>query len=143
MCGTCGCGEDEVRLTAMPAHDHPHDHDHDHPDHDHPPTAATRTVVLEEQVLARNDELAARNRAAFADRGIVAVNLMSSPGSGKTTLLERTVRELGVARPVCVVEGDQETTLDADRIRATGAPVVQINTGSGCHLDAGMLRRGV
>ena len=149
MCGTCGCGEDEPRYTALTGHgpdhpqDHPHGHAHgrEHPrDHD---DAGARTVVLEQRVLGRNDELAARNRAELAERGIVAVNLMSSPGSGKTTLLERTVRELGADRPVCVVEGDQETSLDAERIRATGAPVVQINTGSGCHLDAEMLRRGV
>jgi hydrogenase nickel incorporation protein HypB len=122
MCDTCGCGEASARL-----------HDHDHP----------HTVVLEERVLGRNDDLAARNRAELAARGIVAVNLMSSPGSGKTTLLERTVRELAPGRPVCVVEGDQETSLDAERIRATGVPVVQINTGSGCHLDAAMVRRGI
>jgi hydrogenase nickel incorporation protein HypB len=139
MCGTCGCGEDEVRYTAMSAHDHGHPHEHPH---DHAADAG-RTVVLEQRVLGRNDELAARNRAAFLESGVVAINLMSSPGSGKTTLLERTVRELGVERPVCVVEGDQETTLDADRIRSTGAPVVQINTGSGCHLDAEMLRHGM
>jgi hydrogenase nickel incorporation protein HypB len=129
MCGTCGCG--------VPDSDHEHepDHDHDH-DHDH-------LVTLEQRVLGHNDELAARNRAELAERGILAVNLMSSPGSGKTTLLERTVRELLPVRPVAVLEGDQETALDADRIRATGAPVVQINTGTGCHLDAAMVRRGL
>jgi hydrogenase nickel incorporation protein HypB len=132
-----------VRYTALPAHDHSHDHDHP-PDHEHGVGApGARTVVLEQRVLGRNDELAARNRAAFAERGVVAVNLMSSPGAGKTTLLERTIRELGPGRPVYVVEGDQETSLDAERIRATGAPVVQVNTGSGCHLDAEMLQRGV
>jgi hydrogenase nickel incorporation protein HypB len=128
VCGTCGCGEATV-------HVHPHEHEHEH--------EGPRTVVLEEKVLGRNDDLAAGNRAGFAASGIVAVNLMSSPGSGKTTLLARTIRELRTDRPICVVEGDQETTLDADRIRATGAPVVQINTGSGCHLDAAMLHRAV
>ena len=143
MCDTCGCGDDAARITALPVHNHPHGHGHDHP-HPHDGAApAGRTVVLEERVLGRNDELAARNRAAFAERGIVAVNVMSSPGSGKTTLLERTVRELGPGRPVCVLEGDQETTLDAERIRATGTPVVQVNTGNGCHLDAEMLHRGI
>jgi hydrogenase nickel incorporation protein HypB len=137
MCDTCGCGGDAARITALHEHDHVHVHPHD------AAATPTRTVVLEERVLSRNDELAARNRAAFAARGIVAVNVMSSPGSGKTTLLERTVRELGPARPVCVLEGDQETTLDAERIRAAGAPVVQVNTGAGCHLDADMLRRGL
>jgi hydrogenase nickel incorporation protein HypB len=97
------------------------------------------TVSLEMRVLARNDELAVHNRESFAAAGIVAVNLMSSPGSGKTTLLERTIRDLAGSRPVAVVEGDQETALDAERIRATGCPVTQVNTGAGCHLDAAML----
>jgi hydrogenase nickel incorporation protein HypB len=103
-------------------------------------------VLIEQDVLAKNNRLAERNRTWLTARGAVAVNVMSSPGSGKTTLLERTVRELsdtGPARPVCVIEGDQETLLDAERIRATGCPVVQINTGAGCHLDADMLRRGL
>src|SRR5689334_6376023 len=124
MCGTCGCG--------VPEHDHAHQHPHE-----------GRTVTLEERVLGRNDELAARNREWLAGRGILAVNLMSSPGSGKTTLLERTVRELLAVRPVAVLEGDQETALDADRIRVTGAPVVQVNTGAGCHLDAAMVRHAL
>ncbi|MCM4080964.1 hydrogenase nickel incorporation protein HypB [Paractinoplanes hotanensis] len=96
-------------------------------------------ITLEERVLAKNDHLAAHNREWLAARGIRAINLMSSPGSGKTTLLERTLRALG-DRPVAVIEGDQETALDADRIRATGCPVVQVNTGAGCHLDAAMVR---
>ena len=172
MCATCGCGRHEVRVTVV--HHGPGEHHHEHHDHedhhgdDHrhhdegaghehehrgsgqQPTA-TRTVLIEQDVLAKNDRLAERNRAWLAARGAVAVNVMSSPGSGKTTLLERTVRELadtadaasGPGRPVCVVEGDQETLLDAERIRATGCPVVQINTGAGCHLDADMLRRGL
>ena len=101
------------------------------------------TVALEIDVLAKNDGLAAANREEFARRGIVVLNLMSSPGSGKTTLLERTVRSLGAGLPVCVLEGDQETALDADRIGAAGARVVQINTGAGCHLDAGMVARAL
>lgn len=120
MCGTCGCSED----TRVNGHGH-----------------EGRLVVLEQKVLARNDELAERNRTWFAERDILAVNLMSSPGSGKTTLLERTIREVGGA--VSVVEGDQETEFDAERIRATGAPVVQVNTGAGCHLDADMLARAL
>jgi hydrogenase nickel incorporation protein HypB len=141
MCATCGCGSEGPRVTTFGAtagswqgHGHGHGaHEHEH---------ASRTVVLEEQVLARNDLLAAENRRLMAERCVVAVNLMSSPGSGKTTLLARTVRELA-PRPMAVVEGDQETLLDAERIRATGCPVVQINTGEGCHLDAAMLRRGL
>lgn len=93
------------------------------------------------QILAKNDKLAERNRGWFAGRGVTAVNLMSSPGSGKTTLLERTLRE--TQRPVAVLEGDQETPFDAERIRATGAPVVQINTGKGCHLEASMIWHGL
>ncbi|WP_240669972.1 hydrogenase nickel incorporation protein HypB [Actinoplanes solisilvae] len=99
-------------------------------------------ITLEEKVLAKNDHLAGHNRELFAARGVRAINLMSSPGSGKTTLLERTLRAV-TDRPVAVIEGDQETALDADRIRATGCPVVQVNTGAGCHLDAAMVRDAV
>ncbi|KAE8764325.1 hydrogenase nickel incorporation protein HypB [Georgenia thermotolerans] len=126
-------------------HDH-HDHDHGRPRPEHPhedASPAGQTISIEQDVLAKNDLLAARNRGWFEGREILAVNVMSSPGAGKTTLLERTIRELAADRDVAVVEGDQETLLDADRIRATGAPVVQINTGAGCHLDADMLRRGL
>ncbi|WP_328477975.1 hydrogenase nickel incorporation protein HypB [Actinoplanes sp. NBC_00393] len=109
MCGTCGCDQ------------------------------KIEVVTLEQKVLARNDEIAEANRERLAGDGIVAVNLMSSPGSGKTTLLERTIRDVGRDHPVAVVEGDQQTPLDAERIRRTGCPVVQINTGAGCHLEAQML----
>ena len=102
-----------------------------------------RTLVIERHILDRNDALAQANRRWLAERRIVALNMMSSPGSGKTTLLQRTIGELQRARPVAVIEGDQETHLDAERIRSTGVPVVQINTGAGCHLDADMLRRGL
>ncbi|MEU9849483.1 hydrogenase nickel incorporation protein HypB [Streptomyces sp. NPDC047985] len=107
----------------------------------HGVTGGGETITLEQKVLAKNEDLAARNRAWLAERDIVAVNMMSSPGAGKTTLLERTVRELtGRGRPVAVIEGDQETTLDAERIAGAGGSVVQINTGAGCHLDAEMTR---
>ena len=152
-------------------HDGSHGHDHVHGGHSHAgrahaelgrvpyqgsapppentppaerkPSARSRTIALEQQVLAKNDRLAERNRRWMADRGIVALNLMSSPGSGKTTLLERTLHEYGSHRAMSVVEGDQETFLDANRIRAAGVPVVQVNTGSGCHLDAEMMARGL
>lgn len=101
------------------------------------------TVELEQRVLARNDDLAHRNREWLAERGVLAVNLMSSPGAGKTTLLERTIRRLDGEFAVSVVEGDQETAIDAERIRATGCRAVQINTGAGCHLDASMLARAL
>jgi hydrogenase nickel incorporation protein HypB len=100
-------------------------------------------VSLEQAVLAKNDALAGRNRAWFAGREILALNLVSAPGAGKTTLLERTLRELRQAHAFFVIEGDQATTNDGRRIEATGAPVVQINTGSGCHLDAVMVARAV
>jgi hydrogenase nickel incorporation protein HypB len=154
MCVTCGCGDPagvRVRLVGDSdrRHEHPHPHEpvppHDHvpphePGHRHPDG---RTISLEQAVLAKNDELASGNRRRLAAQRIRSVNLMSSPGAGKTTLLERTIRELGARLPISVIEGDQETTLDADRIRATGCRVVQINTGAGCHLDADMLARGL
>jgi hydrogenase nickel incorporation protein HypB len=102
-----------------------------------------RTLRVEQAVLARNDALADANRARLRERRILALNLVSSPGSGKTTLLERTLRDLGGDAPFAVVEGDQETDRDAERIRATGTPALQVNTGAGCHLDAAMLSRAL
>jgi hydrogenase nickel incorporation protein HypB len=118
-------------------HEHPHAlHEQLHASPDHlAPTHGT-TITLEQRVLAKNDQTAERNRDWLAARGLLSLNLTSSPGSGKTTLLERTVRELGPEIPISVVEGDQETLLDAEQLRATGCKVIQINTGSGCHLDA-------
>ena len=112
-----------------PDHRHDHGHDHDH----------SRTVRLEQDILARNNTYAAANRARLAEQGIFALNLVSSPGSGKTTLLVRTIEALKGRLAIAVVEGDQQTSHDAERIRATGAPAVQINTGKGCHLDAHMV----
>jgi hydrogenase nickel incorporation protein HypB len=134
------------------AHDgsqpHSHQHGHDHEGgHEHRAVPASegsmRTIEIEQQVLAKNDALAALNRRWLSGRGIRALNVMSSPGSGKTSLLVKTIQELGAERPVAVIEGDQETLLDAERIRATGCEVVQINTGAGCHLDADMLHQGL
>jgi hydrogenase nickel incorporation protein HypB len=142
MCVTCGC-----ESPAQHGHGPDHHHDHDH-DHGHDPAtpgargfgvlrpAGTRSVSVEQDLLAKNDRYAAANRSRFAAEGVLALNLVSSPGSGKTTLLVRTLEALAGRRPVAVVEGDQQTRLDADRIAATGAPVVQLNTGKGCHLDA-------
>ena len=148
MCATCGCDGPGAIVhdvigpgAAHHGHDHDHDHDHDHGHvHDHVLAPADdRTVVLQQKVLAKNDAIADRNRAFLAGRGVVMVNLMSSPGAGKTTLLERTARDLAGRPRIGVIEGDQETALDASRISAAGCPVVQINTGAGCHLDAEMV----
>jgi hydrogenase nickel incorporation protein HypB len=161
MCTTCGCGGAEATIEGVDAREHAHDHAHDHHDdhhhphdhahgdhhhhhhHDHPsngPDGVTsRTITLERDILAENDRLAAANRARFAAAGVLALNLISSPGSGKTTLLTRTIAALRGTVPVAVIEGDQQTSNDADRIRAAGAPAVQINTGKGCHLDAHMV----
>ncbi|WP_067778184.1 hydrogenase nickel incorporation protein HypB [Nocardia amikacinitolerans] len=164
MCATCGCGDSTAMITVL--RDHPHEHDPDHrndPDHqhahghhhghedddahghehaDHVHVPITETVTLEQKVLAKNDRLAQHNRERLRRGGIVALNVTSSPGAGKTTLLERTIRDLS-DRPVAVVEGDQETLIDAQRIKATGCRVVQVNTGAGCHLDAEMMRHAL
>ena len=102
-------------------------------------TSASRIVQIEEDILAKNAAVASENRRYFADHGIFALNLVSSPGSGKTTLLEKTISAWGRRTPVAVIEGDQQTSRDADRVRAAGAAAVQINTGKGCHLDAQMV----
>jgi len=139
-------------------HGHHHDHDHEHPhshaghDHDHAPQPAALaavaglhavTIDLERAILDKNDRLAERNRAWFEGREILALNLVSSPGAGKTTLLERTIRDLKGETAISVIEGDQQTLNDAERIKAAGAPAVQVNTGTGCHLEADMVRRGL
>ncbi|WP_107222153.1 hydrogenase nickel incorporation protein HypB [Thauera aromatica] len=107
------------------------------------PSTATRMLAIERDLLARNNTLAAANRAAFAARSIFALNLVSSPGSGKTSLLVRMLQELAGRIPAAVIEGDQQTEFDAERIRAAGVPALQINTGKGCHLDAGMIARAL
>lgn len=119
-------------------HDHLHDDSHPH-DHLHEEPARSKRITIEEDVLAKNNQLAAFNRALFREKGILVLNLVSSPGSGKTTLLERTLRDLSGNYRCAVIEGDQQTDNDARRIAATGVPVKQINTGSGCHLDAHMV----
>ena len=144
MCATCGCSGE-----AAPRHEHgpdPHDHSHVHGDgheHDHDHEQGHTRVPdirkLEQQVLAKNDRIARRTRAWLADRRVLALNLVSSPGSGKTTLLERTIRDIGEDVDLAVIEGDQATSLDAERIRRTGVRAVQVNTGTGCHLDAAMV----
>jgi hydrogenase nickel incorporation protein HypB len=140
-------------------HEHAHNHVHDsHDDHGHGhhdnghdqdalplsvPGRDARTIEMEAQILGKNQLIAERNRGWLAGRGILALNLLSSPGAGKTTLLERTITDLKAELAVGVIEGDQATSNDAERIRATGAPAVQINTGTGCHLEADMLQRAL
>jgi hydrogenase nickel incorporation protein HypB len=172
MCTTCGCGTDHVHIDgvghslargaaapltgaeqfvpAAPAQDHENRgraadfeaqvgaagvHAHG--------TSAARIVQVERDLLAANDSWAARNRERFAAAHTLCLNLVSSPGSGKTSLLVRTVGALAGSRPVAVVEGDQQTSNDADRIRATGVAAVQVNTGKGCHLEAPMVSRAL
>ncbi len=169
MCSTCGCGSGEVGVEGEAhAHEHRHSdgtvhthgqdgelahvhaHGHEHgayslepvsgPAHAHAPgLEPSRMLRIEQDILAKNDAYAAQNRSAFEQRGIFALNLVSSPGAGKTALLVRTIRALGDRFEISVIEGDQQTSHDAERIRATGAPAVQINTGKGCHLDAHMV----
>lgn len=161
MCGTCGCGEDDHITYRKPgehqhshdhqhqhgsmAHSHPHDHDHNH-DHDHThhhdhSHGQTLTIDLQKNILSKNDLLAERNRGYFEALGLIAINLVSSPGSGKTTILERTIQDHAKTLPCAVIEGDQQTMNDANRIEKAGAPVIQVNTGNGCHLDALMVNK--
>ena len=123
-------------------HEHTHDHNHDHHHHEHG-QSQSREVVVEQNALMKNDLLAERNRGYFDAKGIFTVNLVSSPGSGKTTLLEKTIRETNKEIDLYVIEGDQQTMQDANRINNAGAPVVQVNTGNGCHLDATMVNRAI
>jgi hydrogenase nickel incorporation protein HypB len=158
MCTVCGCGEGETKIDGGAVHQHadgtlhahPHDHAHDGlhygcgPAHAHAPgMSQARMVAIERNILERNDTHARGNRRRFAEQGIFVLNLVSSPGSGKTTLLVETLKRLGGALPVAVIEGDQQTANDAERIRATGTRAVQINTGKGCHLDASQIEHAL
>ena len=154
MCSVCGCGEGETTIEGH-THQHEHEHHHDHGHHHHhehghdygegpahahaPGLSQARMVQIEQDILGRNNEYATANRRWFAERNILALNLVSSPGSGKTTLLTRTLADLRERLPMAVIEGDQQTSNDAERIRATGVKALQINTGKGCHLDAHMV----
>lgn len=153
-------------------HEHAHDHDHHHHDHDHGHShdhghghhhphghhhghdhdgadgnghvhAHGSTIRLEQEILARNDHLAGHNREWLTERGVLALNLVSSPGAGKTALLERTLRDVGQEFSIGVIEGDQETMQDARRIQQAGGRAIQINTGTACHLDANMIARAL
>ena len=166
MCTVCGCGEGETQIEGHShAHDHKHPHTHDH-DHDHahehshehhhhddhthdygqgpahahaPGMSQSRMVQIEQDILSKNNTYASANRNWFAERGILTLNLVSSPGSGKTTLLTKSIDDLKDELSLSVIEGDQQTANDAERIRETGVKALQINTGKGCHLDGHMI----
>jgi len=126
MCGVCGCGEDQVSIEG---HSHLHVH--------------SKEQLVEERILSANTRYAGQNRVVFKQGDICSFNLVSSPGSGKTSLLVETLHRLAGAHTIAVIEGDQQTSFDADRIRETGVPAVQVNTGKGCHLDAHMVGHAV
>lgn len=156
MCSTCGCSQSNEGYTiSLPGekpenkhknheqehhgtgHHQSHDHEHHHQGHTH-------TITLEQDILSKNNLLAERNRGYLEAKNIICFNLMSSPGAGKTTLLEKTiVKIITSGKKVYVIEGDQQTTNDADRIAITGATAIQINTGTGCHLDAEMVNKAI
>lgn len=172
MCGTCGCsgpeGQVNIQKPGEPAgleehhhhdglHSHPHTHSHAHPhehhhthdhhshdhhSHDHQHQGKT-IIEVEQDILRQNDMMAARNRGYFEAKDILALNLVSSPGSGKTSILERTLKDLRNQLSFSVIEGDQQTMNDADRIDALNVPVIQINTGKGCHLESDMIYNAV
>ena len=127
MCGICGCGQPEQKHSHH--HDHHHEHSHNHDD-------SERLIKVEQDLLSKNNAYAEQNRAYFKKNNIFTLNLVSSPGAGKTTLLVETINALKDQLAIAVIEGDQQTEHDADRIRATGIPALQINTGRACHLDA-------
>lgn len=126
MCNVCGCNEAEVTTESMP----------EHADHQQ---SSSRLLEIEQNVLAKNNYYAERNRQLLHSSGIFTLNFISSPGSGKTTLLTEIINHLKVQHDIYVIEGDQQTALDAARIRETGVKAMQVNTGKGCHLDAHMV----
>jgi hydrogenase nickel incorporation protein HypB len=146
MCGTCGCGEEDhvsftkpgekhTHLEGNHVHDHLHEHDYHH---DH-----RREIQLELDVLTKNNLSAERNRGFMEALHIISLNLVSSPGSGKTALLEATIKDMIAHQKMYIIEGDQQTMNDANRIDKAGAPVIQVNTGNGCHLDADMVNHAL
>ena len=155
MCSTCGCGQpddavkilrpgEEIKENDHDHHDHDHHHHHDHHHgHDHDHQHQSSQIDLEKSILHENDLLAQRNRGYLEAKNVFAVNMVSSPGSGKTTLLEESIKKLKDEITMSIIEGDQQSMNDADRIAATGVPVVQVNTGKGCHLDAHMVLHAI
>jgi hydrogenase nickel incorporation protein HypB len=171
MCNDCGCGlpSGEPLIRAIRQHDHDHDHDHghshshghEHPhthehsheghshshehghEHEHSPAPAARVLDLRQAILEKNDRLAERNRGFFQARGMLALNVLSSPGSGKTTFVQQTINSLKGRMKAGVIVGDLATDNDAQRLKSTGAPVVQVNTGTVCHLEAEMVAKSL
>ncbi|ARU32221.1 hydrogenase accessory protein HypB [Sulfuriferula sp. AH1] len=166
MCTTCGCSSGELRIEgdtgwrkvtagtrqisairhkSLPQPAASADlHFGLGPAHAHAPGLSQRRMVqIEQDILSKNNQYAAANRRYLAEHGILALNLLSSPGSGKTTLLTATIAAMQARWQFAVIEGDQQTSNDAERIRATGVPAIQINTGKGCHLDALMIREAI
>lgn len=173
MCSTCGCGSNENGITITKIgeehnhehlhhghthghshhhddhghhhhHDHEHTHTHDHHhEHGHEHKHEINILELEKDILSKNQLLAERNRGYFEALNILALNLVSSPGSGKTSLLEKTITDLKDKIDFSVIEGDQQTSNDAERIHKTEVPVIQINTGKGCHLDSEMISKSL
>jgi len=142
MCGVCGCGNEDGKATITKPnnnhHDHGHEHHHDH-EHSHDHHHHKTVIDLERDILQQNNVDAARNRGFFEAKNIFTLNLVSSPGSGKTSILERTLKDLKSEQDFYVIEGDQQTMHDANRIDALDIPVVQVNTGKGCHLESDMI----
>jgi hydrogenase nickel incorporation protein HypB len=139
MCAICGCGGEHVDGADHHSRHHHHGHHHHAGGVHVADLSQHRVIQIERNILGKNDEYAAANRARLGAAGVLALNLMSSPGSGKTTLLVRTITDVSDRYPIAVIEGDQQTSNDAERVRATGAPAIQVNTGKGCHLDAHMI----
>jgi len=148
MCETCGCGSNEVKIYKpgedSNKNDHSHSHSHTHSNRLSPQQQKSgRIISLEQDLFQSNNNLALKNRQFFNSNNILTLNLVSSPGSGKTTILEKTLTNRNTEDQFYIIEGDQQTDNDAERIRATGVPVIQVNTGTGCHLDAEMIMNAV
>ena len=165
MCTVCGCSDDSLDHHHDAKGDGHHHHGHHHHGHHHhghhhhhhhdedgalhfgrgaagvhvAGQSQARLIEIEQDILSKNDAIAARNRGRLEAAGVIAINMMSSPGAGKTTLLVETLKALRDECPVAVIEGDQQTSNDAARIRETGVSALQVNTGKGCHLDADMI----
>ncbi len=139
MCETCGCsGHNHFTMNRSSNDGHSHDHPHTDNEHTH-----LETITIGTDILSKNNLMAERNKGFFEARKIKVFNIVSSPGSGKTTMLERLIAALKDTRKIYVIEGDQQTEADAERIEQAGAEAIQINTGSGCHLDAHMVNHAI